>query len=184
MVRKTQKTVFPAFLILHTFCIHSGTFLNILHTFWNILEHSVYILEHSRTFWNILEHSRTFWNILNVVRRYNLNLGDGRMDRQTDIRTYRAVSSQLKIWQRIGEPKKTSVLNDSKWPETKFGNFFFWLCQGAQGVTLSVCPSSTSLSKTLNLHLSLIMSFSDQSQVSLRSVSGKLSYLVHHTDRA
>ena len=34
---------------------------------------------------------------------------------------------------------------------------------------LSVCPFGTKLSKALNLHLSLI----DQSQVSLRSVSGQ-----------
>ena len=44
---------------------------------------------------------------------------------------------------------------------------FFWLCQGAQGVTLSVCVSvclsGTSLSKGLNLHLRAVW-------VSLRSV--------------
>ena len=45
----------------------------------------------------------------------------------------------------------------------------YWLRQGAQGVSLSVCLSGTSLSKALNLHLSLI----GQSQVSLRSVSGQ-----------
>ena len=47
---------------------------------------------------------------------------------------------------------------------------------GAQGVTLSVCLSGTSLSKALNLHLSfmgLLRSVLDQSQVSLRSVSGQ-----------
>ena len=44
---------------------------------------------------------------------------------------------------------------------------------GAQGVSLSVClsvcPSGTSLSKALNLHLSLIV----MSQICLRSVSGQ-----------
>ena len=49
----------------------------------------------------------------------------------------------------------------------------YWLRQGAQGVTLSVCPcvclSGTNLSKALNLHLSLI----DLSQVSLGSVSAQ-----------
>ena len=51
---------------------------------------------------------------------------------------------------------------------------------GAQGVTLSVCPSGTKCSKALNLHLSLIglsqvslRSVSGQSQFSLRSVSGQ-----------
>ena len=44
---------------------------------------------------------------------------------------------------------------------------FFLAPSGAQGVTLSVCPSGTSLSKALILHLSHI----GQSQVSLRSVS-------------
>ena len=42
----------------------------------------------------------------------------------------------------------------------------FWLRQGAQGVTLSVCLSGTSLSKAMNLHLSL----SGLSQVSLSSL--------------
>ncbi len=60
------------------YCMHSGTFWNILHAFCNILEHSACILEHSGTFcmhsgtfcnilhafWNNLEHSGTFWNIL------------------------------------------------------------------------------------------------------------------------
>ena len=49
----------------------------------------------------------------------------------------------------------------------------FWLRQGAQGVTLCVClsvhPSGTSLSKALNLHLSLI----GLSKVSLKTVSGQ-----------
>ena len=35
--------------------------------------------------------------------------------------------------------------------------FDFWLRQGAQGVTMSVCPSGTSLSKALNLHLSSLL---------------------------
>ena len=39
---------------------------------------------------------------------------------------------------------------------------------GSQSVCLSVCPSGTSLSKALNLHLSLIV----LSQICLRSVSG------------
>ena len=49
----------------------------------------------------------------------------------------------------------------------------FWLRQGAQWVSLCVCLSGTSLSRALNLHLSLI----GQSQVSPRSVPG-LSSLI------
>ena len=48
----------------------------------------------------------------------------------------------------------------------------FWLRQGAQGVTIFVRPSVVSLSKVLNLHLSLIV-LSQICHVSLRSVSGQ-----------
>ena len=47
-------------------------------------------------------------------------------------------------------------------------HFSFLAPSGAQGVSLSVCLSGTSLSKALNLHLSLI----GQSQVRLRSLLG------------
>ena len=48
----------------------------------------------------------------------------------------------------------------------------YWLRQGAQGVSLSVCLSGTSLSKALNLHLSLI----SLSQVSLTHALNKTKY--------
>ena len=54
--------------------------------------------------------------------------------------------------------------------QKNFSHLYFLAPTGAQGVTMSVRLSGTSLSKTLNLHLSLIMSVSDQSQVSLRSL--------------
>ena len=51
----------------------------------------------------------------------------------------------------------------------------------SHSVCLSVCPSGTSLSRALNLHLSLI----GQSKVSLRSVSSGLSLcLLRQTDGA
>ena len=53
----------------------------------------------------------------------------------------------------------------------------FWLSQGAQGVTLSVCLSGTSLSKALNLHLSLIGQSQVSSQVSSQVVPRSLSGL-------
>ena len=56
---------------LHAFCIHFGTFwniMNILYTFWNILDHS-------GTFWNILEHSGTFWNILKHLGTFCMHPG-------------------------------------------------------------------------------------------------------------
>ena len=53
----------------------------------------------------------------------------------------------------------------------------FWLRQGAQGVTLSVCLSGTSLSKALNLHLSLIGQSQVSSQVSSQVVPRSLSGL-------
>ena len=69
---------------------HSGTFWNILHAFWNILEHSACILEHSTC---ILEHSAC---ILVHSRPIDHTRTDGQTDRQTDIRTCWAASSQLK----------------------------------------------------------------------------------------
>ena len=54
--------------------------------------------------------------------------------------------------------------------------WYFWLRQGAQGVSLSVCLSGTNLSKAFNLHLKAVWvsprSVPGQSQVSPRSVPG------------
>ena len=69
-------------------------------------------------------------------------------------------------------PKVAQVWSNTR-KKVKLGCHLFWLRQGAQGVTLSVrvsvCLSGTSLSKAMNLHLSLI----GKSQVSLRSVQGQ-----------
>ena len=49
----------------------------------------------------------------------------------------------------------------------------FWLRQGAQGVTLSVCQSQVSLRSVSGQSPVSLRSVSGQSQVSLRSVSGQ-----------
>ena len=60
------------------------------------------------------------------------------------------------------KPKSIIYMN------VNFANFFGSVrSSGCQSVCLSVCPSGTSLSNALNLHLSLIV----LSQVSLRSLS-------------
>ena len=80
---------------MHFECIleHSACILDHSGTFWNSLEHS-------GTFWNILEHSGTFWNSLEhsgtVKIAYFERISDWNSDRQTDIRTCWAASSQLK----------------------------------------------------------------------------------------
>ena len=90
-----------ACLLENPTCIleHSGTFRNFLHAVWNILHAFWYNLEHSGTFWNSLEHSGTFWNILLLHWMLEFQLVHRQTDThtQTDIRTYWAASSQLKI---------------------------------------------------------------------------------------
>ena len=72
-------------------------------------------------------------------------------------------------------PSSPATLPYSASPLTPKLSANFWLRQKLRvSLCVYVCPSGTSLSKTLNLHLSLIV----QSQISLRSVSGRLRSVV------